>query len=97
MRGHPHDIVHVPWWAGYQTCSACNLALFDHLENHSGSLARLLLANETLGGGARLKRISIDAQAADVGVRSNEIDATELFALRDCDDGLDRIALAARP
>lgn len=30
-----------------------------------------------------------------MGVRGNQVDAAELFALGDCDDGLNRIALAS--
>lgn len=77
-----------PWWACNQTGATGNLALLDHLEDDGGSLACLLLANEALGGGARLQSVCIDAEAADMRVGSYKADAAELLALRDCDDGL---------
>lgn len=38
----------VPRRAGDEDSAASNLAILDHLENDSSSLARLLLANEAL-------------------------------------------------
>lgn len=85
-QGHVH--AGLPWWARDQTGATGNLALLDHLEYDGGGLASLLLANEALGGGTRFQSVCIDAEAADMGVCGNQVDAPELLALRDCDDGL---------
>lgn len=90
----------LPWWACDQTGATSNLALLDHLEDDGSGLASFFLANEALRGGARLQGVCIDAEAADMRVGSYEADASELLALRDCDDGLcaiDRVRRAGQP
>lgn len=77
-----------------QTCAASDLSLLDHLEYDGGGLARLGLADETLRSITRLEGIGVDAETEDVGVCGDQVDAPELFALRDGDNGLYGGALA---
>lgn len=68
--------------------------MLDHLEYDGGSLAGLCLTDKSLRSIARLQGVSINAETADVGVGGDQIDAPELFAFRDCHNGLFRVALA---
>jgi hypothetical protein len=82
------DYVTVPRGAGNEHSTASNLAILDHLQDDSGGFASLLLANEALRRGARLKRGGIDTESADVRVCSDEIQALEVLGLGHGHDGL---------
>jgi hypothetical protein len=56
-----------------------------------------LLANKALRGGARLQGVCIDPEAADMRVCGYQVDAPELLALRDCDNGLHAIERVRMP
>lgn len=78
----------VPWWTSDQNSSSSNLSLLHHLHNDSRCLSSLFLSNKTLRRRARLESIVVDAQAADVGMRRDEVHSAELLALG---DGLDSL------
>lgn len=70
----------VPRGAGNQNSAASNLAILDHLQDDSGSLARLLLSNKTLRRSARLKSSGIYAESTDMGVGSDEVETSKVLA-----------------
>lgn len=73
-----------------QDGAASNLAILNHLQYDSSSLAGLLLADEALRRGLGLEGVGLDTEAADVRVSGDEVEAAELFALGDGGDGLQR-------
>ena len=78
----------IPGGSCDQHGAAGNLPNLDHLEKHGGGLARLLLTHQALRRLSRLQSIGIYAQAADVRVGGNEVQAPQLLALGDGHHGL---------
>lgn len=81
----------VPWWSSDQNSSSRNLSLLHHLHNNRRRLSRLLLSNESLRCRSWLESVGVDAQAADVGMRRDEVHSAELLALGHGLDGLGHI------
>jgi hypothetical protein len=75
--------------------AACNLAVLRHLEDDRRRLPRLLLPDEPLRRRLRLERVGLDAEAADVRVRRDEVEPAQLLALGDGRDWLHGVSVAS--
>lgn len=81
QRVAPGGSLVVPGRSSNQNGATSNLAILDHLQNDGGGLARLFLADKALRGGTWLESRGIDAEAANVGVSSDEVETAQVLAL----------------
>jgi hypothetical protein len=88
----PRQSCDLPWGAGNEHGASCNFPLLNHLQHHSGGFTRLLLAHKALRRNPRLERVGIDAESTNMRMRGDQVEASELLALRDCDDRLEKIS-----
>lgn len=79
---HPHGVestffllASLPGGSREKHGATSNGALLDHLMNDGHGPPRLLLADEALRGGARLKRGGVNAETTDVRVGGHELEA----------------------